>query len=173
VIYFLLNKKQKTDKIDVIDQLSKTKSSIEESIVKEFGKQAELMESQLHLIEQQRTTVQTSSNAEPDHSLPLKLANQINVMENNLNRMDQDVKGIKHLRKSIFTLKDNLLANSYEMPELLGKQFHQGMKVIVTSSIPDENLVKGSEIISKILIPQVNYNNKMIQTAQIEVSVGY
>ena len=46
-------------------------------------------------------------------------------MENNLSRMDQDVKGIKHLRKSILTLKDNLLANGYEMPELLGKQFHQ------------------------------------------------
>jgi hypothetical protein len=59
------------------------------------------------------------------------------------------------------------------MPELLGKQFHQGMKVIVTSSIPDEKYEKDSEIITKILIPQVNYNDKMIQTAQLEVSVGY
>jgi hypothetical protein len=47
------------------------------------------------------------------------------------------------------------------------------MKVIVVNSIPDENLQKGSEVITKILIPQVNYNGVMIQTAQIEVSVGY
>jgi len=87
--------------------------------------------------------------------------------------MDQDVKGMKHLRNSISTLKDNLSANGYEMPELLGKQFHQGMKVIVTSSIPDEKYEKDSEIITKILIPQVNYNDKMIQSAQLEVSVGY
>ena len=60
-------------------------------------------------------------------------------------------------------LKDNLSANGYEMPELLGKQYHQGMKVIVTSSIPDENLEKDNEIITKVLIPQVNYNEKMIQ----------
>jgi hypothetical protein len=171
--YWLNSKHQKTDKLNLIDQLNNTKKSIEESLVKEFGKQTELMETQLNLIEQQKTNIQTSPNIEPDHSLALKLSSQINVMENNLNRMDQSVKGIKNLRNSISNLKDNLSANGYEMPELLGKQFNQGMKVIVTSSIPDENLEKDSEIITKILIPQVNYNDKMIQTAQIETSKGY
>ena len=173
LLYWLLSKRQQTDKTDFIDQLSKTKSSIEESLVKEFGKQTELMDSQLHLIEQQKTTLQTTSNAEPDHSLALKVASEINLIERNINLMDSKTKGLKQLQASVGKLKDNLSANGYEMPELLGKQFHQGMKVIVTSSIPDENLEKGSEIISKILIPQVNYNDKMIQSAQIEVSVGY
>jgi molybdopterin converting factor small subunit len=173
LLYWLLSKRQQTDKTDFIDQLSKTKSSIEESLVKEFGKQTELMDSQLHLIEQQKTTLQATPNAEPDHSLALKVASEINLIERNINLMDAKTKGLKQLQASVGKLKDNLSANGYEMPELLGKQFHQGMKVIVTSSIPDENLEKGSEIISKILIPQVNYNDKMIQTAQIEVSVGY
>jgi molybdopterin converting factor small subunit len=173
LLYWLLSKRQQTDKTDFIDQLSKTKSSIEESLVKEFGKQTELMDSQLHLIEQQKTTLQATPNAEPDHSLALKVASEINLIERNINLMDSKTKGLKQLQASVGKLKDNLSANGYEMPELLGKQFHQGMKVIVTSSIPDENLEKGSEIISKILIPQVNYNDKMIQTAQIEVSVGY
>ncbi len=172
-IYWILNKKQLSNKSDFVDQLNKTKASIEESLINEFGKQTLLMDTQLHLIEQQKNSISNTSNNEPDHSLALKLANQINVMENNLNRMDQDVKGMKHLRNSISTLKDNLSANGYEMPELLGKQFHQGMKVIVTTSIPDEKYEKDSEIITKILIPQVNYNDKMIQTAQIEVSVGF
>jgi hypothetical protein len=173
LLYWLLSKRQQTDKTDFIDQLSKTKSSIEESLVKEFGKQTELMDSQLHLIEQQKTNLQATPNAEPDHSLALKVASEINLIERNINLMDSKTKGLKQLQASVGKLKDNLSANGYEMPELLGKQFHQGMKVIVTSSIPDENLEKGSEIISKILIPQVNYNDKMIQTAQIEVSVGY
>jgi molybdopterin converting factor small subunit len=173
LLYWLLSKRQQTDKTDFIDQLSKTKSSIEESLVKEFGKQTELMDSQLHLIEQQKTTLQASPNAEPDHSLALKVASEINLIERNINLMDSKTKGLKQLQASVGKLKDNLSANGYEMPELLGKQFHQGMKVIVTSSIPDENLEKGSEIISKILIPQVNYNDRMIQTAQLEVSVGY
>jgi hypothetical protein len=51
LLYWLLSKRQQTDKTDFIDKLSKTKSSIEESLVKEFGKQTELMDSQLHLID--------------------------------------------------------------------------------------------------------------------------
>jgi len=172
-LYWLVSNRVKLDKSDIIEKLSNTKSSIEESLVKEFIKQTDLLDSQLHLIEQQQATIQATPNAEPDHSLALKVASQINVIENNLNRMDQETKGIKHIRRSMLTLKDNLLANGYEMPELLNQQFHQGMKVIVTASIADENLEKDSEIISKVLIPQVNFNNKMIQTAQIETSKGY
>jgi hypothetical protein len=173
LLYWLLNKRQQTDKTDFIDQLSKTKSSIEESLVKEFGKQTELMDSQLHLIEQQKTTLQATPNAEPDHSLALKVASEINLIERNINLMDSKTKGLKQLQASVGKLKDNLSANGYEMPELLGKQFHQGLKVIITSTIPDENLEKDSEIITKVLIPQVNYNDKMIQTAQIETTKGY
>lgn len=172
LLYWLLSKRQKTDKTEVVEQLQKTKSSIEESLVKEFGKQTSLIESELQLLAQQKTASPISSNAEPDHSLALKVASEINLIERNINLMDKGTKGLKQLERSVGKLKDNLSANGYEMPELLGKQYHQGMKVIVTSSIPDENLEKGSEIITKVLIPQVNFNDKMIQTAQIEVSVG-
>ncbi len=173
VTYFILNKKQREDKSDVIDQLSKTKSSIEESLVKEFGKQTELLETQLQLIEEQAKNQTTkSSNQEIDHSLALKVADEITLIERNISLMDKDVKGLKQLSRSVQKLKDNLNANGYEIPELLGKQFNQGMKLIVVSSIPDDNLNKGDEIISKIIKPQVNHGGKMIQAAQIEVSVG-
>lgn len=172
LLYWLLSKRQKTDKTEVVEQLQKTKSSIEESLVKEFGKQTNLIESELQLLAQQKSASPISSNVEPDHSLALKVASEINLIERNINLMDRGTKGLKQLERSVGKLKDNLSANGYEMPELLGKQYHQGMKVIVTSSIPDEELEKGSEIITKVLIPQVNYNEKMIQTAQIEVSVG-
>lgn len=172
LLYWLLSIRQKTDKTEVVEQLQKTKSSIEESLVKEFGKQTSLIESELQLLAQQKIESPKAANVEPDHSLALKVASEINLIERNINLMDKGTKGLKQLERSVGKLKDNLSANGYEMPELLGKQYHQGMKVIVTSSIPDENLEKGSEIITKVLIPQVNFNDKMIQTAQIEVSVG-
>jgi len=172
IVYLILTKKQKSDKTEVVKQLSQTKTAIEESLIKEFEKQTDLIDSQLHILEQQKAEVTTNSNQEIDHSLALKVANEINLIERNINLMNQDTKGLKQLSRSVRKLKDNLAANGYEIPELLSKQFHQGMKVIVTSSIPDENLEKGDEIITKVLIPQVNYNDKMIQTAQIEVSVG-
>ena len=173
VTYFILNKKQKEDKSDVIDQLSKTKSSIEESLVKEFGKQTELLETQLKLIEEQAKNQSSKTiSLEIDHSLALKVADEITLIERNISLMDKDVKGLKQLSRSVQKLKDNLNANGYEIPELLGKQFNQGMKLIVVSSVPDDNLNKGDEIISKIIKPQVNHGGKMIQAAQIEVSVG-
>lgn len=172
LLYWLLSKRQKNDKSEVVEQLSQTKASIEESLIKEFGKQTDLIENQLQLLAKQKNDSSINSNLEPDHSLALKVASEINLIERNIILMDKGTKGLKQLERSVGKLKDNLSANGYEMPEILGKQYHQGMKVIVTSSIPDENLQKDNEIITKVLIPQVNYNEKMIQTAQIEVSVG-
>lgn len=173
IIYWLLSKRQQTDKTDIIDQLSKTKTSIEESLVKEFDKQTELMETQLHLIESQKTNLSSSSHSAHDHSLALKVADEITLIERNISLMDAGTKGLKQLSRSVEKIKDNLSANGYEIPALLGKPFNQGMKIVPVSTIPDENLEVGVEIISKVIKPQVNFNDKMIQAAQIEVSVGY
>jgi hypothetical protein len=167
-----LSKRQKVDRSDLIEKLSKTKSSLEDGLIKEFGKQTELMESQIKLIENQKTSAQNQVT-EIDHTLALRVADEITLIERNISLMDSSVKGLKQLSRSVTKLRDNLLANGYELPELLGKKYDQGMKVIVVSSIPDENIEKGVEIISKVIKPQVNYQEVMIQTAQIEVSAGY
>jgi hypothetical protein len=148
--------------------LEKTKSSVEEKLVKEFAKQAEIMGSLTKTLQ----ATPTVANAEPDHSLALKLADEITLMERNISLMDSSTKGLKQLNRSIGKLKDNLAANGYEIPELLGKPYNEGLKAIITNTIQDENLEKGVELISKIIKPQVNFNDKMIQAAQIEVSVG-
>lgn len=173
IVYWFLSKKQITDKKELIENLNNTKISIEESLIKEFVKQTVLLETQLQLIEDQAKNQSTNiTNQEIDHSLALKVADEITLIERNISLMDKDVKGLKQLSRSIQKLKDNLNANGYEIPELLGKQFNQGMKLTVVSSIPDDNLNKGDEIISKIIKPQVNYRSKMIQAAQVEVSIG-
>lgn len=172
ILYFLLSKRQKVDRTDLIDKLSKTKSSLEEGLIKEFGKQTELLETQIKMIEGHKTNT-SAPTAEIDHTLALRVADEITLIERNISLMDSSVKGLKQLSRSVSKLRDNLLANGYEIPELLGKKFDSGMKLTVVSSIPDENLQKDEEIISKIIKPQVNYQEKMIQSAQIEVSVGY
>jgi uncharacterized membrane-anchored protein YhcB (DUF1043 family) len=166
LIYFLLRTIQRADKTDMVEQLSRTKQSIDEKLVNEFAKNTEALESLSQLSK-------STQIAEPDHSLALKVASEINLIERNINLMDSKTKGLKQLTRSVEKLKDNLAANGYEIPQLLDKEFNQGMKVIVASSIPDENLEKGVEKITKVLIPQVLFNGVMIQTAQIEVSVGY
>jgi len=164
--YLLLRKKHKSDMTNMITSLNKLKQTINEQLINEFIKNTEVLKSLSQI-------VNSSQTAEPDHSLAIKVASEINLIERNLSLMDSKTKGLKQLSRSMEKLKDNLAANGYEIPQLLGKEYNQGMKVIVVNSIPDENLEKGVEIISKILIPQVNFNGKMILAAQIEISVGY
>lgn len=66
-------------------------------------------------------------------------------------------------------MKDNLIANGYEIVDMLGKPYQEGTKAIVNFN-DDETLEKGQRIITGITKPQINYQGKMIQTAQITVS---
>jgi hypothetical protein len=172
LIYFILNRKQKADKTDLIEKVNQTRVSIEESFVSELNKQTGLMEEQIKLIEQQKQNTYNQENKEVDHSLALKVADEITLIERNISLMDANVKGLKQLSRSVEKLRDNLNANGYEIPVLLGQNYHKGMSAVVVSSIPDDSLNIGDEVITKIIKPQVNYNEKMIQNAQIEVSVG-
>jgi regulator of replication initiation timing len=161
-VYWFLARRQKTDKSEVINQLDKTKTDIEDQLKKIEDITGKISE-----------VVDDMKNLEAgDHALALKLAGEINTMERNISRMNEDTKGLKQLKRSVETLKDNLAAKGYDVPKLLGKEFHEGMKVIVINSILDEGMDKGAEVITKVITPQVNYNGKMIQAAQIEVTVG-
>jgi hypothetical protein len=105
----------------------------------------------------------------PDHSLALKLADEINRMEKNLSLMDKSVKGHRQLTRGVSRLKDNLAANGYEITNLLGKSYNDGMKISATF-IMDDSLEKNTQIISGVIKPQILFNGKLIQAAQIEVS---
>ena len=59
--------------------------------------------------------------------------------------------------------------NDYEIVDMLGKPYQAGMKAAVTF-VTDDTLEPGQQIISRIIKPQVNYKQVMIQAAQIEVS---
>lgn len=116
-----------------------------------------------------KTQTQSSTSSEPDHSLVKTLADRITFMEMTLFKMDSSVKGYKQLTKSISQMKDNLRANGYELVDMLGKDYNEGMKV-TANFVEDENLDEGKQIITGIIKPQINYNGVMIQAAQITVS---
>jgi len=106
-----------------------------------------------------------------DHSLVLKVADEIIRIQKNLSSMDPETKGLKQLEFAIERIQDNFKENGYEMVELLNKPYDQGMKVSAKFK-PDNTLKRGEQIITRIIKPQVNYNNLIIQEAQVEVSVG-
>ena len=102
----------------------------------------------------------------------LKVADEIVRMENNLNFMDEDVKGKKQLEKSIERIRDTYKVNGIEIKEMLGLDYNEGMTVTVQNWIEDKNLTKGEQKITRIIKPQVNIEGKILQTAEIEVTIG-
>lgn len=124
----------------------------------------------LTLVEKQMNAVPAvSSQADMDHSLALKVADEIVRIELNLSRMDSTVKGYKQLSKAVERIRNNFQANGYEIVDMLGKPYNEGMKV-VANFVPDETLQEGEQRITGITKPQINYNGQMIQSAQITVS---
>ena len=143
--------------------LEQAQKAMQEESVKLDSKLVELLDKQIEISP-------TGGNDEKiDHSLALKVADEIVRIETNLSRMDTSVKGYKQLTKAVERIRTNFLANGYEIVDMLGKPYNEGMKV-VANFVSDETLAEGEQKITGIIKPQINYKGKMIQSAQITVS---
>lgn len=156
---------------DSLDQIRKAQDALQNVQAKMQEESIKLDNKLLEIAEQQMKTVpMTTNNAtSADHSLALKVADEIVRIELNLSRMDPSIKGYKQLSKAVQRIKDNFQANGYEIVDMLGKPYNEGMRVSATFVV-DETLPDGSQRITSITKPQVNYNGEMIQKAQITVS---
>lgn len=169
VVYSILRKRitsgsSAIDKIKSAQEgLEKAQKAMQEESIKLDNKLIELLDNQV------ATQPQGESNDQPDHELAKKVADEIVRIEMNLSRMDDSVKGYKQLKKAVERIRTNFLANGYEIVEMLGKPFVEGMKA-TPNFVPDDTLKEGEQIITGIIKPQINYKGKMIQAAQITVS---
>ena len=162
ILSFLLNKKGNA-KIEALQgKAEKLNEEIVNKLSTEVGEIQKVTASLSSL-----STAGASSQNEQD--LIKALADRITFMEMTLYRMDPSVRGYKQLTKSISQMKNNLLANGYEIVDMLGKPYHEGMKV-TANFVEDENIEQGQQIITGIIKPQINYQGQMIQAAQITVS---
>ncbi len=166
-VWYYLSKRVKIEigKIGKIqkaqDDLQLAQTKLQEECIKIDSKMIDLMEKFMKL--------QPPSSSEPDHSLALKVADEITRIEVNLSRMDASVRGYKQLSKAVERIKNNFLANGYEIVDMLGKPYNEGMKVIA-DFVPDEKLAEGEQIITGITKPQIKYKGDMIQAGQVTVS---
>ena len=160
-----------------IDDVRKAQSSLEEAQENIRKAQEKMQEETIQLdnklievlSKQSVSAPTTTDDGEIDHSLTLKVADEIVKIEMNLSRMDESIKGYKQLSRGVQRIKDTFKANDYEIVDMLGKPYQAGMKAAVTF-VTDDTLEPGQQIISRIIKPQVNYKQVMIQAAQIEVS---
>lgn len=153
-----------------IDNVRKAQEALQVAQTKMQEESIKLDDKLLELFDRQIANApKNAGNDKPNHSLALKVADEIVRIELNMSRMDTSIKGYKQLAKAVERIKDNFRANGYEIVDLLGKPYNEGMKVIA-NFVVDEDLEEGKQIITGITKPQINYNGQMIQAAQITVS---
>lgn len=170
LMYLFLGKRIKSSQTDVETQIRNTKKSLEEESLKLDSKLIEVLETQLKVQQEETKNQPIATNEKADHSLALKVADEIVRMQKNISRMDADIKGLKPLEKGIERIQANFAANGYEMVNLLNNEYDERMNIDVINFVEDDTLESGKKIISKIIKPQVNFNGILIQRAQVEVS---
>lgn len=156
---------------DAISSIRAAQSNLEEESVKLDTKLIELLNKQMSIEKNQNnvTTNVAQSIGSPDHSLALKVADEITRIEKNLSRMDSSVKGYKPLVKAIDRIKDNFKANGYEIVTYLGQAYNEGMR-INPEFVIDDTLPEGTRTITSVSKPQVHFNGELIQKASVTVS---
>ena len=170
LMYLFLGKRIKSSQTNVETQIKNTKKSLEEESLKLDNKLIEVLETQLKVQQEESKNQAISTNEKADHSLALKVADEIVRMQKNISRMDADIKGLKPLERGIERIQANFAANGYEMVNLLNSEYDERMNIDVINFVEDDTLESGKKIISKIIKPQVNFNGILIQRAQVEVS---
>ncbi|AUC80904.1 hypothetical protein [Lacinutrix sp. Bg11-31] len=177
LVYWLLGKRMLSDKnevknqiqsskTDVETQIKNTKTALEEESVKLDSQLLEIISSQLKIKESESKTL---GKEEKDHSLVLKVADEVTRILMNLEVMDKSIKGYKHLKKYSESILDNLKAYGYEIPKLIGQNYNSGMNMVATLEF-DDSIEEGKQIIKRIIKPQVNFDKKMIQAAKVIVA---
>lgn len=167
LMYLFLGKRIKSSQTDLETQIRNTKKSLEEESLKLDGELVKVFQKQLEVLD----SSPKGASQDDDHSLVLKIADRLTAMETNHYRMDPNTRGLKQLKNAVKSIKENYLAKGYEIVEMLELEYKEGMNV-TANFIPSDKIEKGKRIITRVIKPQVNFKGKMIQAAQIEVSVG-
>lgn len=151
-----------------------TVRSTEEKIAKSDTALADSLFEILNKLKVQEMSAVANGQAKPaeaDHHLPLKLADEIHRMRKRLASLPEDTKGLIPLQKSLERLESELAEQGYEIVDHTGMVYTENLSV-KARFVPSDDLGPDQKIISKVVVPQVNYQGVMIRMADIEVSIG-
>lgn len=157
-LFARLNIKSTQKRVDVI---SNDQRLLKDDNIKLDNKLLDILE---HNIKQGEQKI-----AEPNHKLAVNIANEVARISQNLTHMDESVKGVSNLKHRVDAILTFLNSQGYDIPLLLGKPYNEGYNMIATME-QDDSLKEGEQIIKRVIKPQISFNGKMIQAAEVVVA---
>lgn len=106
---------------------------------------------------------------EEENKFVVSLANELFRMYQNLQNMDSAIRGVNNLKNRVDSMMAIIRTKGYEITPLLGETYNEGYNMIASMEL-DEDLQPGTKVIKRVIKPQVNYNGKMLQAAEVIVA---
>lgn len=171
IVFLILRNKLTSSTRSFDSQLAKTNETLQTEAIKLDSKLVEILQTQLTILKEESKAKGTKSK-EVDHKLPLKVGDEIHRMRKRIENMPQDIKGLNALTNSLQRLEDEFNESGYEIEDLMGRKYVDGMKM-EARFVDDPNIPKGEEIITDVLRPQIMFKCSVIQVAKVEVGKSY
>ena len=153
------------------------KMSVFESLLQENLKlDAELsalLEKQ-HPIDKDQGQPVTTQQAQVDlnHSLPIRLGEEIYRMRLRIASMDENTKGVTALKNSLSRLEDEFNAGGYTIRDLTGQTYVEEMTAIVKTWEPNDEIRPGGQRVVRMIKPQILYKDVVVSPGEIVVGIS-
>lgn len=166
ILIFYVLKSKLNNQVSSLVSVKKTQEKLEAETLNLDTKLIQILEQKLD---------HATSNPQPtgilDHSLPIKLGEEIHRMRKRLMTMEES-QGTKVLNARIESLESKLNDTGYEIVDLLGRKYHQGMELGNAQFIPDPSLKDGERIITRVIMPQIVFKGEIVRPAEVDISQG-
>lgn len=178
LLYWLLSKKQKTDKTDFDEQLKNKTTELKKDVYSQIEntkselitESAKLDFQLLNLIEKQLKVADKLNATEPstDHTFHKNCANELQRIANYANTLPPESQEAIALQGSLGRLRNYFNASDYEITDFTGKDYDERIPMRMRETIFDESIEVGKEIVVKTWEPQIKFKNDIIQQAKID-----
>lgn len=108
------------------------------------------------------------NKSDASHTIVLAIINDLVRMQQNIDYMDENVKGVLQLRNRIKSIFTTLQSHQYEIPNLIGRVYHEGDNMLGSFEL-NEIMPAGTNRIKRVIKPQVSYQGKLIQVAEVVI----
>jgi len=149
------------------------KASLLEESIRLDAKMSEILENQLILMRKESMEQKASqTEGKIDHSLPISVGSEIFRMRRRIEYMDEGTKGLSSLKNALARLEDEFNQQGYTMNDLTGQQYADGLTAKVVNAIEQDDLEPGTQIISRMIMPQISYKGVTVSHGEVEITVS-
>ncbi len=114
----------------------------------------------------------TQDIAEEGHTFPVRVGSEIYRMRKRIEIMDENTKGLNALKNALNRLEDDLNQRGYIINDLSGSPYLDELTVKIANTIERDDLEKGSQIINRMIEPQLLFNGVVVGHGEVELAVG-